>query len=105
MTDQPAQDALRHLQAAAIELIEAARAALVAVEEVVRDPSVLAGLAAAAQAAAAAAAGAGSGSGPVPSRPADKDQEPGAVTHGDGADGPDQVSARTPRGVTRIQVS
>lgn len=61
MNEQRAYDAVRHLQAAAVEMIEAARAALEVVEEVIRDPSVLADLMAAAQAAGSSSAGAARG--------------------------------------------
>ena len=57
MNEQRAQDALRHLQTAAVEMIEAARAALEVVEDIVRDPSALTTLIAAAQAAAQPAGG------------------------------------------------
>lgn len=41
MNEQRAQEALSHLQAAAIELVEAARATLDVVDGLVRDPAVL----------------------------------------------------------------
>lgn len=90
MSEDRAQEALRHLQTAAIELVAAARATLDVVDDLVRDPSALHDLMATVQRAAQAAAGA---SGGVAGDTADTERRP--------SDAGTSSSSR----VTRINVS
>lgn len=57
MNDEKAHEVVEHLQAAALELIEAARAMLDVAEEIVKDPAEVRAFAAAAAHFAGAAAG------------------------------------------------
>ena len=95
MNDERAQDALRHLQTAAVEMIEATRAALEVVEDVLRDPAVLSAVLATVQEAANRGAAAGRGG----RRQSDPSAPP------DGAAGASaEEGAPRPSRVTRIPV-
>lgn len=94
MSEDRAQEALSHLQAAMGELVEAARATLDVVEELVRDPSVLQSFVAVVQDTARAAA--------ASARP-----HPGA-SPGAGStprSEPEPSTPRPPSPITRIDVS
>lgn len=88
MNDERAQEALRHLQSAAVELVAAARATLDVIDDLVRDPSALQDLLATVQHAAQTATGGGG--------------EPGGH---DPAGAPSDGDRQAPSKVTRIEVS
>lgn len=103
MNEERAQDALRHLQTAAVEMIEATRAALEVVEDIVRDPTVVSSLLASVQAMAHTAAQAAqetSGDG----GPGRADSSPSSSSGGASAKAPRGASTSRSR-VTRIPVS
>ena len=76
MNDERAVEGLEHLQNAALELIEAARAFLDVTEDLVRDPAVAATIVHA-----AATVGRLMATGPVPPPRADEPPEDGRVRH------------------------